>query len=117
MFRTHRQEQWQEALIFQMKILIYKGFKHVLSILQDNPGPGHLEPLGSQRPTEGKIDTLDDFPDPQEFYDKYILPGKPVLIKNGARHIPAFTLWNDAYLRRVYNVKYSSHYWPNAHFQ
>ena len=82
-----------------MEILIYINFKNVLSISQGNPGPGHLEPLGSQRPTEGKIDTLDDFLDPQEFYDNYILPGKPVLIKNGARHIPAFTLWNDAYLR------------------
>ena len=71
-------------------------------MLQDNPGPGHLEPLGSQGPTKGKIDILDDFLDPMEFYENYVLPGRPVLIKNGARQIPAFTLWNDAYLKWVY---------------
>ncbi len=69
-----------------------------LEISQASPR-GHLEPLGSHRPAEGTVDVVEEFPAPQQFYDNYVFPAKPFLVKNGARNIPAFSLWTDDYLR------------------
>ncbi len=54
--------------------------------------------MGSHQPAEGTVETVDHFPDPQEFYEKYVKASKPLLIKAGADRHPAYTLWNDEYL-------------------
>jgi lysine-specific demethylase 8 len=60
---------------------------------------GHLKPLGSQVPPVGDVLTISEVPSPQEFFDEYVKPGKPVLFKGAATTTPAFKLWTDDYLR------------------
>ena len=45
---------------------------------------------------------MSDFPDPDVFYEKYVKASQPLIIKNGAKQNPAFTLWSDKYLREMY---------------
>ena len=59
---------------------------------------GHLKPFGAHRPPEGDIDSLDAFPDPKTFYEKYVKVGRPVVFKGAAKGIPAFKRWTDEYL-------------------
>ena len=59
---------------------------------------GHLKPFGAHRPPEGDIDSLDAFPDPKTFYEKYVKVGRPVVFKSAAKGIPAFKRWTDEYL-------------------
>ena len=40
---------------------------------------GHMKALGGQRDPEGTVEEIDGFPSPEDFYDKYILPSKPVM--------------------------------------
>ena len=58
--------------------------------------PGHLEPLGSQN-TKRSLETISDFLTPVKFFETYVAPVKPVLIRGGAKLSPAFTKWNDEY--------------------
>ena len=60
---------------------------------------GHMERLGMQRKSEGHIEVLNRLPNPIEFFEKYINPGKPVVFKGAAKQMPAFKNWNDEYLR------------------
>lgn len=60
---------------------------------------GHLEPLGSHRPPEGTIQTVNGFLDPKEFYTNHVLGSKPVLFKGAAHDLPAYKLWSDTYLK------------------
>jgi len=60
--------------------------------------PGHMKPFGAHRPAEGDVDSLDAFPDPKTFFEKYLKIGKPVLFRGAAKKIPAFKLWTDKYL-------------------
>lgn len=58
--------------------------------------PGHLEPLGA-RSTKRSLETISDFPAPEKFFETYVAPVKPVLIRGGAKLSPAFTKWSDEY--------------------
>lgn len=58
--------------------------------------PGHLEPLGA-RSTKRSLETISDFPTPEKFFETYVAPVKPVLIRGGAKLSPAFTKWSDEY--------------------
>ncbi|XP_068755514.1 tRNA wybutosine-synthesizing protein 5-like [Montipora capricornis] len=58
--------------------------------------PGHLEPLGS-RNTKQSLETISDFLTPVKFFEKYVAPSKPVLIRGGAKLSPAFNAWSDDY--------------------
>ena len=60
---------------------------------------GHLKPLGSQVEPIGDVLTIDTVPSPQEFFEQYVHPGKPVLFKGAAAETPAYKLWTDEYLR------------------
>jgi hypothetical protein len=62
---------------------------------------GHLQPLGSQVPPVGDVLTLAKIPSPQEFFDQFVKPGKPVVFKGAATKTPAYELWTDDYLRYV----------------
>ena len=64
----------------------------------DSP-KGHLERLGNQGPKQGHIEVLDALPSPVEFFENYIVPGKPVVFKGAAKPMPAFKNWNDEYLK------------------
>lgn len=54
------------------------------------------EPFGSGRPFQ-YVEEIDSFPDPKTFNEKYIIPYKPVKMKNVAKISPAFTKWTDDY--------------------
>lgn len=58
--------------------------------------PGHMEPLGA-RNVKHSVPELDGFPAPEKFFREYVVPSKPLLIKNGAKISPAFKLWTDDY--------------------
>ena len=64
---------------------------------------GHLQPLGSHRPPEGGIQSLDFVPDPYDFFHSYVLRGKPVIFKGAAKSSKGFYLWTDEYLRYALN--------------
>lgn len=63
---------------------------------------GHLQPLGSHRPPEGAIKSIEHVPTPQEFYIEYVLKGQPVIFKEAAKLSPGFQLWSDSYLGEKY---------------
>ncbi|XP_039274677.2 bifunctional peptidase and (3S)-lysyl hydroxylase Jmjd7-like [Styela clava] len=68
----------------------------------DNFPPGHMEPLGSHMPPI-EIEVRESVPNPVEFYQKYIKPGKPVVMKEAAKVFENYKTWkNDTYLREKY---------------
>ena len=60
--------------------------------------PGHLKPLGSSLdPLE--VETRTDFPNPIQFFDKYVKTSKPIIIRGIAKTFPSFErMKNDSYL-------------------
>lgn len=58
--------------------------------------PGHLEPLGSKN-VKHSLEVLQSYPDSKTFFETYVVPSKPVLIKNAAKPSPAFEKWSDEY--------------------
>ena len=63
---------------------------------------GKLPAFGHHnKPASSSLVTLDIMPDPATFYDKYVSPGVPVLLRSAAKGIPAYTLWTDEYLGLV----------------
>ena len=57
---------------------------------------GHLKPLGSHRaPETNLVDDLQEMPSPEEFWTKYVLPSKAVVLRGAAKHAKAFTQWTD----------------------
>ena len=71
-----------------------------LTSTEDVP-KGHLQPLGSHRPAEGSVETLDFVPSPSEFYDAFVVPSKPVIFKGAGKASRGFYQWTDDYLRQV----------------
>ena len=68
-------------------------------LVKANDTPGHMQPLGSHRPPM-QIDVVEKMLHPLEFFDKYVQPSKPVLMKGAAKNFPSFGLWkNDSYLK------------------
>ena len=63
--------------------------------------PGHGKEFGSCGPFLS-IDETEDL-STVDFFEKYVQPKKPVFIRNGARHFPAFELWSDEYLFKKSN--------------
>ena len=58
--------------------------------------PGHLEALGAKS-IKHSLEVIQSYPDPVKFFKKYVAPGRPVLIQNGAKMSPAFEKWTDEY--------------------
>ncbi|XP_070560529.1 bifunctional peptidase and arginyl-hydroxylase JMJD5-like [Ptychodera flava] len=72
-----------------------------LSCLEDAP-TGHHQPLGGHRPPDVHIDDTDTPPDPRTFWEKYVKPGKPLIVREALKHSPAFNLWTTEYLKENY---------------
>jgi len=77
--------------------------------LDDDPSlfPGHLEPLGSKQPKKD-IEVLTAYPSPQEYFLKYIRPGRPFLLKGGAKYQKEYKVWNDDYFMSFEAAKYEN---------
>jgi lysine-specific demethylase 8 len=70
----------------------------IITTVQSVP-KGHLQPLGSHRPKEGLVESLDYVPFPRDFYYNYVLTSKPVVFRGAAKLSKGFELWTDRYLR------------------
>ena len=65
--------------------------------------PGHLKPLGSHRDPDPVDEVqVDEIPSPQDFYEKYVKPSRPLVFRGAAKKFPAFTKWTDDYLSEKY---------------
>lgn len=62
---------------------------------------GHLQPLGSHQPPDEFLEIAQEVPKPEHFFNRYVLPGVPLLFKGAAKSIPAYSKWTDEYLRWV----------------
>lgn len=69
------------------------------SSIDDNPEmwPGHMQPLASKQ-VKHDIETLTNYPSPQEFFSTYVKAKRPFLVKGGAKTQPAYKHWSDEYL-------------------
>lgn len=63
---------------------------------------GHMKPFGQQHAPEVETDVLDTVPQPQEFWENYVRPGKPVLFRGAAKHSRAYRLWTEDFLISTY---------------
>ena len=46
---------------------------------------GHLEPFGGWAAPQAALPEIQGFPSALEFYDNYVVPNKPVLMKGAAK--------------------------------
>lgn len=84
-----------------MDLLIKRFFVITLWVVISGHPQGHLKPLGSHMIPRTDIDVVERFLSPWEFYDKYVNPSQPLLMKNVLENekIPAYYKWSDDYLR------------------
>ena len=76
-----------------------------VSLVHSNPfPPGHLQPLGLQKPADGPVDEYQGFVEPPVFQAEYIRHSRPVVFRGGAMEIPAYTSWTDEFLLYVYVI-------------
>ena len=57
--------------------------------------------IGLQSGPQKSIDVLDGFIDPVQFFDEFVIPGKPVLFRGAAKTFPAFNKWTDEYFKSL----------------
>lgn len=57
---------------------------------------GHLKPFGVGRPNR-QVEEVSDFPSPQDFFEKFVLPMKPLVIRGASSIAKAVSLWTDEY--------------------
>jgi len=68
---------------------------------------GHLQPFGSSGPFH-KVDVVHSFPSTVEFFQRYVLPSRPLKMTGAARLSCAFQKWTDDYfLQTAVNVNSS----------
>lgn len=60
---------------------------------------GHMLPLGSHRPSEGEIDSVEGFIHPEKFFYDYVRASKPLLFRGAAKSLSAYKIWDDSYLK------------------
>ena len=70
-------------ILTSMFIALWKS-----NVLSDTVVPvGHLKPLGSHRPPQTNlVDDLEEMPSPQDFWRKYVLPSRAVVLRGAAKH-------------------------------
>eukprot|EP00794_Sanderia_malayensis_P012073 gene12073-13317_t len=64
--------------------------------------PGHLKPLGWQRPPEGPVKEYDRTIATQEYYDNHIKSKTPLVLRQAIKLSPAIEKWSDKYLKEKY---------------
>ena len=60
---------------------------------------GHLQPLGSHQPPEGKIVEVEGASNPAELCRESMHFSRPVVLRRAIEKCRAMELWNDQYLR------------------
>ncbi|XP_031564516.1 uncharacterized protein LOC116299931 [Actinia tenebrosa] len=87
---------------------VFLCFHIVFSLLStrlesSNIPVGHLQPLGSHRPAETDlVDETNEWPSPEEFWNRYVKPSRPLILRGAAKYSRAFTEWTDEFLSTKY---------------
>ncbi|CAH1261579.1 KDM8 [Branchiostoma lanceolatum] len=66
---------------------------------------GHGQPFGSHRQTAGDVAVLPYMISPEDFHQHFVSKHRPLLFKGGAKHWPAYTLWDDDYLKQHFDTE------------
>ncbi len=64
--------------------------------------PGHLKPLGYQRPPEGPVKEYDRILSTQEYWDNHVKSSTPLVLRQAISKSPAIKKWTDEYLKETY---------------
>jgi hypothetical protein len=73
-----------------------------LAAARTPPPKGHLMPLGEHREPDAPMAVLDAVPTARRFWNDFIVPMKPVILRGAAKTWPAMTEWTDEYLQENY---------------
>lgn len=93
-------------MVIYNNLLIWGAIWSTIFITAQGIPKGHLEPLGSHRPKEGSVVSLNDVPFPRDFFYNYVLTSTPVIFRGAAKLSKGFKLWNDNYLRYCRRIIY-----------
>ena len=63
--------------------------------------PGHMEPLGDQRPMEGRVERVPSGVTPFEFFSRYVETATPVVLTRAINGTVPHSEWTDMYLKLV----------------
>lgn len=55
-----------------------------------------MKPFGSGRPNI-EVEEFQNFPSPKKFFENYVLPMKPLIMRGAGKMSPAYDLWTDDY--------------------
>ena len=90
------------SILIVTNFLQFSNFVSAEEVKSDDPStwPGHMEPLGS-RNVKHDVTSVDEFPKAEDFFRDFVVPSKPLVIKNGAKISPAFQLWTDEYFGSI----------------
>lgn len=90
----------QSRMLLRSFLLYFVSFSGFFPLCKlENVVPGHLQPLGSHRPAEGKITSIDYVPTAEVFFKEYVMTNQPVIFKGAAKLSSGFSLWTDSYIR------------------
>lgn len=62
---------------------------------------GHMEPLGHQRPMEGRVERVPSGLTPFEFFSRYVETATPVVLTRAINGTVPHSEWTDMYLKLV----------------
>ena len=63
--------------------------------------PGHMEPLGHQRPMEGTVEKVLTGVTPFQFFSRYVETATPVVLSQAINGTVPHLKWTDKYLKLV----------------
>lgn len=63
--------------------------------------PGHMEPLGHQRPMEGTVERVLPGVTPFQFFSRYVETATPVVLSQSIKGSVPQSRWTDKYLKLV----------------
>ena len=64
---------------------------------------GHLKPFGFGKTVP--VDEVDNFPNPKQFFQKYVWPLKPLKMSGAVKGSTAFQKWSDDYFLSLPHLK------------
>ncbi len=56
--------------------------------------PGHLKPFGDHM-APMPLEETEEIPDAKTFFQKYVLPSRPIVFRGAAKKFKAFSKWTD----------------------
>ncbi|UJR27911.1 hypothetical protein I4U23_009172 [Adineta vaga] len=90
-------------MCYQRQLIYFYFLKCFIQLSLSTDHSGHLKPFGSSGPFE-KIDQItNEFPEPIEFFDKYVSQSRPVVFRHVLNHERHLSLWNsDENIKKIF---------------